>query len=380
MKLGLRKPTRPPVLVAAVAALVLVGCGSYGAGTGQSGTSTSASPSNITKLGPGPKLNIAMLGEENPNLIADKRVVHDYWTKIIPEASNGRITVDYTYWDVRGLRAEHGIRTLNSGLVDIAIMVNAKASTDAPYLEGLDLAGLSPTAAQAAKVASAWREAVNPSLAKLGVQMLGAYTYPAQVIYCKDQINQLSELKNRRVRTFGNTLADFVSAAGGQPVSMAASDVYSAMERGVIDCAVSGTSAGNTNRWWEVSRYLYFIPLTWAVLGVFVNQNWWNSQPAEVRGFLRTHIGIFTQKMNDLAVDLIQKGLDCNTGKETCTPDTGVRATKPMVVVNATEADLRQLKVWLSSVIVPKFFQRCGLDNCKTLWNGSVGKVAGVEG
>ncbi len=364
------------ILGPALLAVLLAACGGFGAGT-SSGTTVASSSPNITKLGPGPKLTIEMLGEENPNLIADKAVVHSYWTETIPQASDGRITVNYSYWDVRGLHAEAGLRTLRDGLVDLAIMVMSKAATDAPYLEGNDLAGLSPNATQAAKAGTAWATAVNPQLSKLGVQMIGVYAYPAQVIYCKDTLKQLSELKGRRVRVFGHTLGDFVQAAGGQPVSMASSDVYSAMQRGVIDCAISGTSAGNTNRWYEVAHSLYTIPLAWAVLGVFVNQNWWNSQPADVRGFLSTHTGIFTQKMDDLAVQLTQGGVDCNTGKDSCVNGNKV-TDHPMVEVKPTAADLAQLKTWLSSVIVPAFFQRCGLDNCKALWNSSVGKIAGI--
>ena len=81
------------------------------------------------------------------------------------------------------------------------------------------------------------------------------YPFPAQVFFCRDPIASLADLKGKRVRTPGGSQNDFVQAIGGA----AGRDRLSrrstrALERGVVDCAVTGTATGNGARWYEVTQ------------------------------------------------------------------------------------------------------------------------------
>jgi len=112
-----------------------------------------------------------------------------------------------------------------------------------PFLDGIDLAGLHPDIEQARKTALALVPLANKELAKFGSQIIAVYPFPAQVIFCRQPVSSLADLKGRKIRTFGASLNDFVTAIGAQPVSIGFPEVYSALERGVADCAVTGTGS-----------------------------------------------------------------------------------------------------------------------------------------
>ena len=51
----------------------------------------------------------------------------------------------------------------------------------------------------------------------------------------------MADLKGKRVRTGGGSINDFVTAIGAQPVGIGFPEVYNSLERGVVDCAITGT-------------------------------------------------------------------------------------------------------------------------------------------
>ena len=77
-----------------------------------------------------------------------------------------------------------------------------------------------------------------------------------------------------------------MSALGAQPVEMAIGEVYIALERGVVDCAISGTGIANAQRWHEVVTHMYALTTSYGILGYVVNLAWWNKLDPPVREFL----------------------------------------------------------------------------------------------
>ena len=65
------------------------------------------------------------------------------------------------------------------------------------------------------------------------------------------------------------------------------------MQRGVADCAITGTSAGNTARWWEVSDRLYTLPMGWSMIFLAANHETWQKLDPKVRDFLEKEFAEF---------------------------------------------------------------------------------------
>jgi TRAP-type transport system periplasmic protein len=203
------------------------------------------------------------------------------------------------------------------------------------------------------------------------------YPFPAQVVYCRAPFTSLADLKGRKIRTFGNSLVDFFTALGAQPVSIGFPEVYSALERGVVDCAITGTGSGVAARWPEVTTHISNLPVSWALAGYMVNVAWWNKLDPAVRAALEATFAEVNDKQWALGDAATRDGLDCATGKaETCKIHT--LATRPMTEVPATEADRAALREILDRNVLPGFVKRCGA-RCGEVFNQVIGPIAGVR-
>ena len=88
-----------------------------------------------------------------------------------------------------------------------------------------------------------------------GVQvayMMTAHNY----IFAKPEVTSLDALQGLKVRSHSTVLSDLLSGMGADPQFIAFADVYTALERGVIDGAISCGSCGYGLRWYEVADYL----------------------------------------------------------------------------------------------------------------------------
>ena len=59
-----------------------------------------------------------------------------------------------------------------------------------------------------------------------------------------------------RTRSHGTTMSDAIIGLGGEATMMAFAEVYTALERGILDAGVTGAHAGHGQRWYEIADNL----------------------------------------------------------------------------------------------------------------------------
>ena len=292
--------------------------------------------------------------------------------------SNGQIDVKLSAWPEMGLNGPEVLRLVRAGQVDIGAAPLSTVSGDVPFLDGIDLAGLHPDIDQARKAAVALMPLANKELEKFGSQIIAVYPFPAQVIWCRQPVSSLADLKGRKIRTFGASLNDFVTAIGAQPVSIGFPEVYSALERGVADCGVTGTGSGNAAKWYEVTTNIYNLAVGWAVAAYYVNIAWWNKLDQPTRDLISATMKEVEVAQWKLGAEATQDGLDCNAGKaEGCKIHTLV-TDKAMKVVDATPEDKAALKKIVETVVIPGWVKRCGA-RCGEIYNETVAPITGLK-
>jgi len=292
--------------------------------------------------------------------------------------SNGRIDVKLSAWPEMGLTGPEILRLVRAGQVDIGAAPLSTVSGDVPFLDGIDLAGLHPEMNQARRTAEALIPLANKELERFGSRIVAVYPFPAQVIWCRQSVTSLADLKGRKIRTFGASLNDFVLAVGGQPVSIGFPEVYSALERGVADCGVTGTGSGNAAKWYEVTSHIYNLPVGWAISGYYVNIAWWNRLDQAQRDLINATFKEVEDAQWKLGVEATQDGLDCNAGKaEGCKIHTLVKE-RPMTVTAATPEDKVLLKKIVETAVLPGWVKRCGA-RCGEIYNQIAAPITGVS-
>lgn len=324
------------------------------------------------------KMNIAVVTQPFGTMPQFIRVDQPLLRDGLKAKSNGRIEVKLSAWPEMNLNGPEVLRLVRSGQVEIGAAPLSTVSGDVPFLDGIDLAGLHPNIEQARKTADELVPLANKELEKFGSRILAVYPFPAQVIWCRRPVASLADLKGRKIRTFGASLNDFVTAIGAQPVSIGFPEVYSALERGVADCAVTGTGSGNAAKWYEVASSIYNLPVSWSVAAYYVNVAWWNKLDPESRDIITATMKEVEAAQWKLGAEASQDGLDCNAGKaETCKIHTLVK-DKPLTVAEATAEDKATLKTIVETAVIPGWVKRCGA-RCGDIYNQVIAPITGIK-
>ncbi len=320
-----------------------------------------------------PKTKLNVVGTW-ANLSIYKEREYPFWTKTVPDKSNGSVTAEIKAFTEMGLKGGEVFRLMRKGVIDFGSTVLGYVAGDDPENEAVDLAGFSADISIAREVT----EAYKPILSKLyeekyGIKLLAVFPFHAQVMYCKSPIQTLSDLKGKKVRTFSKSLSEFVGAVGGTGVNIPFGEVVPALQKGVADCAITGALSGNLAKWYEVTSHLYALPVGWSMVMHGVNLKSWNKLPKSVQEFLTSEIDLWEDSVWDAANAETQTGISCNTGGN-CTG--GNPASMKLIPVS--DSDREKLREIMETVIVPKWAQRCGSD-CVDKWNNTVGKVVGMK-
>ena len=323
------------------------------------------------------KIAVQAITQVAPNLPQYTRVDQVLLRDGMAKATGGRVEVTLASWPERNVNGPEVLRLVRSGQVDIAAGPLTTVSGDVPMLDGVDLAGMNSDIRQARRVADAMVPVANRELERLGIKLVATYPFSGQMLFCRKPIATLTDIKGLKVRTNGPSAADLVKALGGQPVSLAFGEVYTALERGTVDCGITGSGSGNGVKWPEVSTHLYTLPLSWSTAGYYVNLAWWNKlEPAIRAQFEKTFAEIQEAQWN-LGVEATNDGIACNVGRaEGCKLHTLVK--KPMVEIKPQGNMVALLQKELTEDVLPGWIKRCG-DRCATVYNDVIAPITGIK-
>ena len=298
-----------------------------------------------------------------------------FWSTTLPAA--GDFNVELTTHNQMSLGLGDIYPLLGQGVYDVAMTVADYAVSDAPELEGLDV----PLIALSADEARAMVDAARPMVSEIyrdrfNSHVLAIAPYPPQVVFCNAEISSLADLTGLKVRASGRMTAKLLEALGAEGVNVSFSEVPGALQKGVVDCAVTGAGSGYSAGWWEVSSHLLPIPLGgWDPVVTAINLDKWNGMSAENQALLTDQIKTgFEDLAWASAQDALVNDIACLTGNGEC-PSGDARS---MTLVDVSDEDFARARDILTSEVLPEWAERSGGD-WATRWNDSVGKVVGVE-
>ena len=299
-----------------------------------------------------------------------------FWTETLPAASNGELAVSMTTHNEMNLATGDVYNLLAQGVFDVGMTVADYAVADAPELEGLDVPLLATDAATMRETVEAARPMVERIYnARFNSHVLAIAPYPPQVVFCNGQIDSLADLEGKKVRASGRMTAKFLEALGAEGVNVSFAEVPGALQKGVVDCAVTGAGSGYSAGWWEVSTDLLPIPLGgWDPVVTAINLDTWARLSPELQELIQSQITTgFEDPAWASAGDALQTDIACLTGNGDC-PSGEARSMRLVEVSPEDEARAREILV---TEVLPEWAERAGPDWTKA-WNDSVGRVVGV--
>lgn len=133
-----------------------------------------------------------------------------------------------------------------------------------------------------------------------GIVYLGAYSTPPYLLFCREPVRNLQEIKGKRIRTAGSSVSRWVEEVGGVPVNVPSSEMYTGLDRGTLDCA---SNAGNDlidRSLWEVAPHTTVLPtgMYWSGPHWGYNKTFWSGLTPEQRETLMQATARSMARMN----------------------------------------------------------------------------------
>ncbi len=311
------------------------------------------------------------------NLFAWKEFENRFWTEDLPNASGGKLTANAKPYTELGLSGFEVVRLLKLGAYDAAHAVTTYAAQDAPELEGIDLAGVFQDFPTYRKAINAYRPVIEEALAsKYNAKLLMMYAFPSQQLWCNLQAGSgasLKDLEGMKIRTYSSTLGDFIEGLGASAVTIAFAEVVPALQKGVADCGITGTTPAYNAKWWQVANTNIRIRLGYAATFGAMNMSVWQGLSQESRDTIMEAAQKLEDEMWTRIAELDLIGMNCNASGPCPMGDPG-----GMTPVEPSDADKAQLKDIVTNFVLKRFAKRCG-KACAETWNATVGEVAGIH-
>ena len=304
-----------------------------------------------------------------------ERFEEPFWLTTVPRITGGRVHAHIVPAERSGVRGQDVLQLLRLGVVSFGNVLLALAASEEPELNGIDLPLLNPDLLTLRQTTEIWRPRLTALLEEqYGVKLLAIFTYPAQVMFCRDAFRSLVDLAGRRVRTSSVGQSELVSALGGIPVVIPFSEIVPAMRRGVVQCAITGSSSGNSIGLHEVSTHVSRLGISWGVSIFAANLAYWEALPQEVQQQLAAGIERLQQDIWTAADQETKDGFNCNAGQAACVA--GRLGSMTIVAENAQD-NTRRISL-LTDIVVRNWVKRCGVD-CGRRWNSLMLSTTGIR-
>ena len=177
-----------------------------------------------------------------PTRHTNHTVVMQPWAEEVAKRSNGGLTIKIYPSLQLGGTAPGMYNQVLSGVADIAFITPGYTPTVFPRIGITELPYLTKNAQHATRMLHALFDRYIADDFK-NVKMIAYWTVDSHVIQSVEPIRTLADLKGKKIRSPSALECDVVKALGAVPVNMPITNVYTSLERGVIDGFFAGPSA-----------------------------------------------------------------------------------------------------------------------------------------
>jgi TRAP-type C4-dicarboxylate transport system substrate-binding protein len=201
------------------------------------------------------------------------------WMKDVAAATNGRVSVRWKGGpDV--IAANDQFDAVVNGVVEAGFNVAGYYDNRAPELRAFNLSQNLP-----------WEERQNGFYdfmvqrhEKLGVRYLGRWLNNNPFyIFLKKPVQRIGDLKGVKLRGAGTLYVPFMRALDTTPVNIPIPEIYTSLERGVVDGFAHPALGFRAHGWHKLAKYIVDHPVWAPNATILVNLKAWNAMPKNLQ-------------------------------------------------------------------------------------------------
>jgi len=285
------------------------------------------------------------------------------------QRTNGQIDIQISSFPELGLAGPDTLRLVADGTLGMVEIYSGYIGGDLPIVDVANLWGV------IGDIGTNWRtiEAVQGPIHKIieersnGI-VLGESYYGNNYYYAAKALRSPDDLKGLKIRSHSTVLGDLINGMGADAQFVAFSEVYTALERGILDAAVTCGPCGAGLRWFEVADYLNGPIISIGVTYITINKDRWEEIPADLQAIMKEEAMIHQAQNRRLMEDVWDPlGITENVAGG-------------MEFVEFSQELKDALKQASIDVVIPNWVDRNGGPGSEavTMFNDLVGPIVGV--
>ncbi len=213
----------------------------------------------------------------------------DQFAKEVAAATQGRVEVQ-NFGAAQLFKPNQNHPAVASGKVEAAAILSFQwggtipemSVTIIPYL-------MTSVAKQKAFIKSDAAKLLDAKMAAKGVTNIAWLVDTNDGIFtsAKKPLMVPADFAGLKIRGLNKLFDAGLSAMGAAPSAMPGSEVYQALQTGVIDAGFTGVEAAYSRKFYEVQKFGVASNIILAFDNLVVNPAWWNGLPADVRNAIQ---------------------------------------------------------------------------------------------
>ena len=207
------------------------------------------------------------------------------WAEEVERVTDGRVQVE-VYWSNTLCAAMDIWESVKSGVADAGDMAMPFWPGLAPLSDVISLPFLGVETAEQGSAAFWDLYEQYPSIRDEFQDihfMFEAVSAPAVLITTGKQVKTVEDMAGMKIRVTGGPATDFVESVGASAMLVPMVDVYTNLQKGVIDGVLASWTSVQSMSFYEVAEYVTNVPVysTYCVRGM--NLDFWNSLPSDIQ-------------------------------------------------------------------------------------------------
>jgi len=202
----------------------------------------------------------------------------------ITKASGGRLEITHYAAGELPYRSADVIRAVATNQVQMGQVGVGLAAGDAPELDVFSVPFLCTSYAGFAAATQAIGDIPDRILHdKFGVRVVMNWPIPGQHIWSARKIDTIAAIQGKKIRTWNPLQVDMLQILGGNAVALDPAEVIPALQRGVVDGAITSALSANDWKAYDIVKNGFMLNFTLAHQLTLVNAQALAALPADLR-------------------------------------------------------------------------------------------------
>ena len=303
------------------------------------------------------------------------KIIEQYWAPNLEARTNGQLILTVSSFPELGLAGPDTLQLVSEGTLSMANIYTGYVAGELPAIEVQSLWGIYPDWETMYYSLTDMHQQLEEMVARETnggiVVNHNWYSGNDQFFFSKKPLRTLEDFDGLKTRSHAAALSDWINGMGADAQFIAFSEVYTALERGIIDAGVTGSTPGYGQRWYEVAGYLNGPLKSLLSTNNIVNAEVWEGIPPDLQQIFieeGTKSELEQLRLTSIQnVTGVQKNIDAGMELVEFTPELAEYS----------------LNVAVMEHVVPGWLRRLGYpgknDDAVEMFNEHVGPYVGVS-